>query len=93
MIKYWISFVLASAFALQTFSQGALNDSVSINIHNKDFVYTVKKMKSSITLDGVLDEPDWQAANIAENFRLVTPIDTGYPQQRTELMLTYDDKA
>lgn len=93
MIRIWIPFVLAIMFVVQTSAQEKLNDTVSINIRNKDFVYQVKKMKDVITLDGVLDEPDWQAANVAENFRLVTPIDTGFPQQKSEMRLIYDDKA
>ena len=80
-------------FITQTFSQEVSTDSVSINIRNKDFVYVVKKMKGTITLDGVLDEPDWQSANKAENLRLVQPVDTGFAKQKSEVMLTYDDKA
>ncbi|MDD4845785.1 MAG: DUF5916 domain-containing protein, partial [Petrimonas sp.] len=93
MIKSWLSFILMVAFAIQTFSQGTPNDTISINIRNKNFVYTVKKIKGSITLDGVLDETDWQTANRVENFRLVQPVDTGFAQQKSELMLIYDDKA
>jgi len=70
-----------------------LHDTIGINIHNKDYVYTAKKMKGSITLDGMLDEPDWQTANIADNFHLVQPVDTGFPKQKSEVMLVYDDKA
>ncbi len=43
MIKSWLSFILMVAFAIQTFSQGTPNDTISINIRNKNFVYTVKK--------------------------------------------------
>ena len=73
--------------------QHELRDTIGINIHNKHFVYTAKKMKGSITLDGILDEPDWQTANKAGNFHLVQPVDTGYPGQKSEVMLVYDDKA
>ncbi|MDD3788927.1 MAG: DUF5916 domain-containing protein [Petrimonas sp.] len=93
MIRTWIPFVLTILFITQTFSQEVSTDSVSINIRNKDFVYVVKKMKGTITLDGVLDEPDWQSANKAENLRLVQPVDTGFAKQKSEVMLTYDDKA
>ncbi len=93
MIRIWIPFVLTFLFITQTFSQEVSTDSVSINIRNKDFVYVVKKMKGTITLDGVLDEPDWQSANKAENLRLVQPVDTGFAKQKSEVMLTYDDKA
>lgn len=63
------------------------------NTYNRDYIYNAKKMESTITLDGVLDEADWHAAQVADNFYLVLPVDTGYPQQPSEILLTYDDKA
>ena len=88
-------FVLAAVLfcCSHLFPQQNPLDPNRITIRNKDFAYTVKKMKGSITLDGVLDETDWQAADRADNFRLVQPVDTGFAQQKSELMLTYDDKA
>jgi hypothetical protein len=68
------------------------NDTI-IDTFNKDFVYHVKKMQGEISIDGVLDEPDWQAAQKATPFLLVLPVDTGYPAQQSEVMMTYDDKA
>lgn len=68
------------------------NDTIS-DTFNKDFVYTVKKADGAIYIDGTLEEPDWQAAQKATPFFLVLPIDTGYPQLQSEVMLTYDDKA
>ena len=71
-----------------------LPDTVGINIHNKNFVYHARKMKGTeIKLDGILDEPDWLEAEKATNFRLVTPIDSGFASQHSEAMVTYDDKA
>lgn len=93
MMKNWLSFLLGTAIVFQLSAQEALRDSVSINIRNKDFVHTVKKMRGTIELDGVLDEPDWQTANVAENFRLVQPVDTGFAKQKSEVRLTYDDRA
>jgi hypothetical protein len=46
-----------------------------------------------ITLDGKLDEPDWQTARPAENFTQAQP-DEGKPAtQRTEVRFLYDDEA
>lgn len=73
--------------------QGVLPDTVGINIINKNFVYVAKKMTGEITLDGVLDEDDWQNAQLADNFRMVTPVDTGFPKQPSVAMITYDDHA
>lgn len=88
-------FVLAAVLfcCSHLFPQQNSLDLDGITIRNKDFAYTVKKMQGSITLDGVLDETDWQTANRVENFRLVQPVDTGFAQQKSELMLIYDDKA
>jgi len=64
-----------------------------IETHNKDFVYYVKKATADIQVDGILDEADWQLAQKADNFYLVLPVDTGFPQQKSEVMMTYDNKA
>lgn len=74
-------------------AQLVLADTVGINTQNKNYVYVAKKMKGEITLDGVLDEEDWLNADRAENFRLVTPVDSGYAAQQSVGMITYDDKA
>jgi hypothetical protein len=68
------------------------NDTI-IETHNKDFVYYVKKAGGDIHIDGVLDEKDWQLAQKADNFYLVLPVDTGFPKQKSEVMMTYDEKA
>ena len=68
------------------------NDTIA-GTFNKDFVYDVKKAQSSIIIDGVLDEPDWEAAQKATPFYLVLPVDTGYPTQQSVVLMTYDDEA
>jgi len=65
----------------------------TINTFNKDFVYHVKKAKSTIQIDGVIDEADWDAAQKADKFFKVLPIDSGYATQPSTMMMTYDDKA
>ena len=64
-----------------------------LNTFNKDFIYNVKKSKSPIIINGVIDEPDWLSAQIATDFHRVLPIDTGIAYQPSEIMITYDDKA
>ena len=64
-----------------------------LNTFNKDFIYNVKKSQSAIEIDGIIEEPDWQLAQKATDFRLVLPIDTGYALQPSEILMTYDDKA
>ena len=46
-----------------------------------------------ITLDGKLDEPDWQAAVPATDFRQAQPKEGEPATQRTEVRFLYDDDA
>ena len=42
-------------------------------------------------VDGVLDEPAWLESDRADGFYMVTPIDTGFSEAKTEVLVTYDD--
>lgn len=53
----------------------------------------IKKASSKIILDGVLDEPAWQAADVAGNWYLNYPVDTARALFQTEARLTFDDEA
>uniref|UniRef100_UPI00321806CC DUF5916 domain-containing protein n=1 Tax=uncultured Draconibacterium sp. TaxID=1573823 RepID=UPI00321806CC len=68
------------------------NDPV-INTFNKEFVYHVKKAKSVIKIDGIIEEADWEIAQKADKFYKVLPVDSGYATQPSTMMMTYDDKA
>jgi hypothetical protein len=65
----------------------------TISTFNKDFVYNVKKAKSAIKIDGVIEEADWLSAQRADQFYRVLPIDTGFATQPSAILMTYDDKA
>jgi hypothetical protein len=52
----------------------------------------LRKAAAPIRLDGVLDEPAWQSAEVARNFRLNFPVDTGFATARTEVRVTFDDR-
>ena len=56
------------------------------------YVLHIKKAQSTIQIDGKLDEADWGIAETAGDFHRVTPIDTGYSDALTEVMMTYDDE-
>jgi len=95
-IVFTLIFIICGGGLTAQVARGStiMPDTVGINIRNKNFVYVAKKMKGDdILLDGVLDEQDWLVANKAENFRLVTPVDSGYPKQASEVMITYNNKA
>lgn len=91
----WI-FIIVFIFSISTadakYISGSENDSI-VETHNKDYVYIVKKRKSEIKIDGVIDEADWQEAQKASDFHLVLPVDSGFAVQPSEMMMTYDDKA
>ena len=91
------AFIILVLFALSVSCMAGVlpvskNDTI-VDTHNKNYVYVVKKMQSDIKIDGVVDDPDWQVAQKATDFRLVLPIDTGFAKQPSEMMMTYDDKA
>ena len=51
----------------------------------------IKKAKGKIVLDGKIDEPDWQIADVGTNFWQGTPYDTSGANVRTEARVTFDD--
>lgn len=57
-----------------------------------DFVIQVVKATGDFKIDGQLDEADWLAADVAQDFTRVLPIDTGYAATPTEVKVSYDDR-
>ena len=51
----------------------------------------VTRITSDITVDGVLDEPAWQAAPKVGGFVQREPVPGALPSERTEVSLLYDD--
>src|SRR5690242_5247890 len=51
----------------------------------------IKKASSAITLDGVLDEVDWQSADVAKNWFMNYPVDTVLAPMQTEVRLTFNE--
>ncbi len=68
-------------------------DRISSGPINSHYVLNINKMKGSIVLDGVIDEPDWLIADVATDFYMVTPYDTSYSEAISEIRMTYDDNA
>lgn len=58
----------------------------------QDGTYFVKKSTQKITLDGVLDEADWQQAQVLTNFMQQFPTDSLEAESQTEIRITYDDQ-
>ncbi|MEJ7821272.1 MAG: carbohydrate binding family 9 domain-containing protein [Chitinophagaceae bacterium] len=53
---------------------------------------SIKKATGKIIIDGILDEPDWQSASVAGNFKQNFPYDTSYAAKQTEARVTFDDQ-
>ena len=74
-------------------SVNSIKPDTVIYTFNKNFIYEIKKAKSEIDIDGIIDERDWQAAQKADKFYKVLPIDSGFALQPSVIMMTYDEKA
>ncbi|MCG8310611.1 MAG: carbohydrate binding family 9 domain-containing protein [Cytophagales bacterium] len=59
---------------------------------NKTQQLHVKKALGKIKTDGILDEQDWQHANIATNFWQYFPMDTMTSNTISEAKITFDDQ-
>ena len=53
----------------------------------------IKKSNGEIVLDGVLDEPAWQIADVADDWYEHFPVDTIKAPFQTEARMTFDDEA
>jgi hypothetical protein len=51
------------------------------------------KMTGEITVDGVLDEPDWQNAPVLDSFFTTEPIEKGMPSSPTLVRVLVNEKA
>ncbi len=52
----------------------------------------IKRATGTITLDAVIEEADWQNAEIATDFTQFFPADTSLANAQTEVRMTYDDQ-
>jgi hypothetical protein len=76
---------------LLLFSLAALNILAQEN-NAELFNLDIKRAIDPITIDGRLNEQSWKEADVADNFFRITPMDTGYAETKTEVMMTYDDE-
>ncbi|WP_240163464.1 DUF5916 domain-containing protein [Spirosoma taeanense] len=59
---------------------------------NEAYQLHISRTTSPVVLDGAVDEPAWQAAEVATDFWMVLPMDTSRAQVRTDVRMTYDDQ-
>lgn len=60
-------------------------------INETTYQISIKKAKGPITLDGKLDEADWENAMIASDFWQSFPYDTSRAKAKTETRVLFDD--
>jgi len=65
-------------------SRGVNRDNYRIHITETD---------NNINVDGILDEPVWLSADVADNFHRVLPTDTGFAIGQTEVKVTYTEST
>ncbi len=60
----------------------------------KNEAYQLRLHRTSVplTIDGILDEPDWLKADVATDFYMVLPMDTSSARVRTEVRMAYDNE-
>jgi hypothetical protein len=59
---------------------------------NSNFQYHIRQVTSPVKVDGIADEPAWQDATVAKNFKMVLPMDTSFATVSTEVRMAYDQK-
>ena len=59
---------------------------------NASYRLNIKQTVSDIRIDGVGDEESWQLAEVADDFFMVTPMDTSKAIDRSEIRMAYDQK-
>jgi len=68
-----------------------ISGSVFSQKKNEAYKLQMHRAKAPIIIDGVLDEPDWQAADVATDFYMITPMDTSFASVRTDVRMTFDN--
>lgn len=61
-----------------------------INLEN--YRLSIKKTQESIKIDGILDETTWKDAEVAKDFFMITPIDSGKATQLSEARVSFDEE-
>ena len=59
---------------------------------NEAFQLNIRKTTSPIEIDGIGNDLAWQDTDVATNFYMVLPMDTGMANEPSEIRMTYDEK-
>ncbi len=80
-------YLILSATILLSFNTLLFGQTKGIN--REKYRIKIEETDDPITIDGVLNEPVWKTAEVANDFRRVLPTDTGYAVAQTEVRVTY----
>ncbi|GAB4021764.1 hypothetical protein GCM10028808_67630 [Spirosoma migulaei] len=58
---------------------------------NESYQLHINRATSPVIVDGNVEEPAWQTAEVASDFWMVLPMDTSRARVRTDVRMTYDD--
>lgn len=75
-------FLLFTLFSIAGFAQKK----------NEQFQLQLRPATSPITIDGIMDEPAWAAADVASDFYMMLPMDTSKANVRTDVRMAYDEE-
>jgi Domain of unknown function (DUF5916)/Carbohydrate family 9 binding domain-like len=81
MRLHYLTFIVSFFIFQENFAQNT----------NEKYQIHIKKTKEAIKLDGLLDEPAWQTADIAKDFYMNQPFDSSFAKVKTEVRLLFDD--
>ena len=79
------SILISSYFLFWVFINGYGQNLPGTELH-------IKKASGAIILDGVIDEVDWQTADVADDWYTNYPVDTVRAPLQTEARFTFDDE-
>lgn len=77
--------------AILTIMQSFAFAQTAAGINEEKYRLHIQKARGKIVLDGMLNEPDWQKAQVAKDFWQGFPYDTSYALSQTEARVTFDD--
>ena len=77
---YFLLLIIACSF--QTYAQKK----------NETFRLNIRKTTIPIIIDGIANDQAWQDTDVADDFFMVLPQDTGKAIQHSEIRMTYDNK-
>ncbi len=59
---------------------------------NESYQYHIFEKKAAIKIDGLENDAAWQQTEVAKDFFMITPTDTSFAKNKTEVRLCYDSQ-